>query len=150
MADEQAEQPACAVSTCSAPREPDSSFCSAHGPKDETGSKSGSPGCLIAIGVVLLGVLVLIVWGAIAGPDTDTGAILAEDACHDAVKAQLKSPSSASFPGGQVTERSGGYVVEGAVDSQNSFGAMIRNTFTCTVAGDNDSVRVVNVTGLEN
>jgi hypothetical protein len=99
---------------------------------------------------VLLGFLALIMWGAIAGPDTDTGAILAEDACHDAVRARLKSPSSASFPDDRVAERAGGYAVVGVVDSQNSFGAMIRNTFTCTVAGDSDSVRVVNVTGLEN
>ena len=53
---------------------------------------------------------------------------------------QLKSPASAQFPvdlisivGDDIT----GYQVSGFVDSQNGYGAMIRNDFAATVAIEN-------------
>lgn len=56
------------------------------------------------------------------------------------IKKILKSPSSAKFPGGFLTPFEGwsfskngtGYTVTSYVDSQNSFGAMIRSSFTIT------------------
>lgn len=53
-----------------------------------------------------------------------------------AICAQLKSPASAQFPVDMIsivgdTER--GYHIEGFVDSQNGYGAMIRNDFTADV-----------------
>ena len=53
-------------------------------------------------------------------------------AVKPAICAQLKSPASAQFPVDIISivgndER--GYRVDGFVDSQNSFGAMIRNDF---------------------
>ena len=50
---------------------------------------------------------------------------------------QLKCPASAQFPVDLISivgDDSRGYQVSGFVDSQNSYGAMIRNDFTATVA----------------
>lgn len=57
-----------------------------------------------------------------------------------AVCAQLKSPASAQFPDDRITivgDEQTGYRVNGFVDSQNSYGAMIRNDFAATVTISN-------------
>ena len=49
---------------------------------------------------------------------------------------QLKSPASAQFPVDLISivgDETKGYQVSGYVDSQNSYGAMIRNDFAATV-----------------
>ena len=61
-------------------------------------------------------------------------------AVKPAVCAQLKSPASAQFPVDLISivgDESRGYHIEGYVDSQNSYGAMIRNDFTAEVAIEN-------------
>ena len=53
---------------------------------------------------------------------------------------QLKSPSSAQFPVDLISivgDEVRGYQVSGFVDSQNSYGAMIRNDFSATVVVEN-------------
>lgn len=53
---------------------------------------------------------------------------------------QLKSPASAQFPVDLIAivgDETRGYQVSGFVDSQNSYGAMIRNDFAATVAIEN-------------
>lgn len=53
---------------------------------------------------------------------------------------QLKSPASAQFPVDLISivgDEARGYQVTGFVDSQNSYGAMIRNDFAATVAIEN-------------
>ena len=53
---------------------------------------------------------------------------------------QLKSPASAQFPVDLISivgDEERGYQVSGFVDSQNSYGAMIRNDFSATVAVEN-------------
>lgn len=57
-----------------------------------------------------------------------------------AICAQLKSPASAQFPVDMISivgDDNRGYHIEGFVDSQNGYDAMIRNDFTA-------DVRVVN------
>lgn len=52
----------------------------------------------------------------------------------------LKSPASAQFPVDLISivgDDERGYQVSGFVDSQNGYGAMIRNDFTATVAIEN-------------
>lgn len=67
------------------------------------------------------------------------GEASAYGACRDYVKDQLVSPSSASFPSlysSEVTvtdNGSGRWTVSGPVDADNSFGASLRSSFTCTV-----------------
>lgn len=53
---------------------------------------------------------------------------------------QLKSPASAQFPVDLISivgDDVQGYRVSGFVDSQNSYGAMIRNDFSANVAIEN-------------
>ncbi|MFJ4902916.1 hypothetical protein [Streptomyces sp. NPDC088727] len=67
--------------------------------------------------------------------------------CEKFVKERLKSPGTADFSGvsdTQIKTISGSkpwrYLVTGYVDSQNGFGATVRNTYTCDVSTkDNDT-----------
>ena len=57
-----------------------------------------------------------------------------------AICAQLKCPASAQFPVDLISivgDDDRGYRIEGFVDSQNSYGAMIRNDFTADVKVEN-------------
>ena len=54
-----------------------------------------------------------------------------------AICTQLKSPASAQFPVDTISivgDDESGYRVSGFVDSQNGYGAMIRNDFTAEVS----------------
>jgi len=76
----------------------------------------------------------------------------AQVVCEDFVKDRLKSPSTADF-GDWEREHVGATLwrVRGNVDSQNAFGAMIRNSFVCTVeAQGDDRYRLRKLTGLRN
>jgi hypothetical protein len=59
-----------------------------------------------------------------------------------AVKAALKSPSSADFVGASIRTKQEGcaWTVTGEVDAQNSFGAMIRSTFRVNLRRLSDDV----------
>ena len=62
-----------------------------------------------------------------------------------AICAQLKSPASAQFPVDLISivgDDQRGYQVDGYVDSQNSYGAMIRNDFSAKVVVENGFPRV--------
>ncbi len=66
-----------------------------------------------------------------------------------AVCAQLKAPSSARFPTELITivgNDVDGYQVDGFVDSQNSYGAMIRNDFSANVVIQNNTPFVTKAT----
>lgn len=77
----------------------------------------------------------------------DGGAYVAiMGAVRGAVCAQLKSPASARFPADTIwiaDNGANGYHVEGYVDSQNSYGAMIRNDFAADVTMQNGTPVVV-------
>lgn len=77
------------------------------------------------------------------------------DVCTKFVKDRLRSPGSAEFRNffeddGEVTVTGAGdgpYTVVSSVDSQNGFGAMIRNDFMCEVRrADADEWRLVDLT----
>jgi len=74
----------------------------------------------------------------------------ARHACETFVKSNLKSPSAARFSDEDVSNVGITYTVTGAVDSQNSFGASIRNTFTCTQTQGDTDWTLVSLTGLDN
>jgi len=66
--------------------------------------------------------------------------------CERAVKAQLKSPSTAEFSDHRWGDRSGGgFILKGSVDSENGFGAMIRSTWICEInaSGSIDGAPIV-------
>lgn len=74
----------------------------------------------------------------------------AESACQEFVTSRLKAPATAKFPAAQVKQNTvGAYVVDGAVDAQNGFGATIRMTYTCTVTGDGGAWKLANMEGLD-
>ncbi|MVX36119.1 hypothetical protein [Myroides sp. LoEW2-1] len=82
----------------------------------------------------------------------DHSEILAFNYAMDCVKSQLKSPSSAIFANSNEKKQSvtyngsGVYVVRSWVDSQNSFGAMLRSNFECTVKFEGTKVSCESVT----
>ena len=88
-----------------------------------------------------------------SGPEKDAGdEWSAQAVCEEFVKDRLKSPSTADFSDEnreQLTDTV--FVVTGSVDSENGFGAMIRNDFTCRVRyAGGDNWRLVRLGGLTN
>lgn len=77
-------------------------------------------------------VVVLVISASFGGGSSSSdNSVEAQIACENRVKDALKSPSTADFDD-EVTG-SGPYTVTGTVDSENSFGAMLRSDFRCTV-----------------
>jgi hypothetical protein len=111
-------------------------------PSTPSPNKSKSNGCAIGC----FGVLALIgVLSAIAYVTPKDVMREAEDKkieafviCKQFVEKQLRAPKTAEFPSfssAQVHPVAGtDYEVRSYVDAQNAFGAMIRNTFSCTVS----------------
>jgi hypothetical protein len=83
------------------------------------------------------------------GSDSDPGPYVTV-ACRDWARGRLKSPSTANFS--QETAQGlgdGRWRVTGVVDSQNSFGAVVRSAWTCeaTYAGEETTLVSVSVDG---
>lgn len=112
--------------------------------------KSNSGGCLIALFVFLfVGYMIVSDTNNDSGTSSysvtktygsnDGDKLEAYNNARDFVKKRLKSPSSAKFPDSQQkvddTEYIGDntYKIRSYVESQNSFGAMIRTDFSCKI-----------------
>ena len=93
----------------------------------------GCMGCLFIIVVIF----VIGYFMTKSEPETDEGqADMAYVMCQEYVKKTLKAPSTADFPWsadyvGIIGEHR--FKVQGHVDAQNLFGAMIRTKFVCIV-----------------
>ena len=98
-------------------------------------------GAVVAVAAVVLATTGIHFGSEKTGPSLRATAI---QKCESAVRDQLKSPGSAKFSGVQnapedpyaepdenTTYKS--FDLVGNVDSQNSFGALMRSTWTCTV-----------------
>lgn len=72
-----------------------------------------------------------------------------ESVCHDRVLDLLKAPSTAQFSGDKVVGFGDNWTDVGFVDSENSFSAMIRNTYTCTAIHTGGLNWRVKVTGIQ-
>jgi hypothetical protein len=59
-------------------------------------------------------------------------------ACEEAVKQRLKAPATARFSNVTTAPVGYAYRVNGDVDAENGFSALIRNRFTCVVHHDAD------------
>lgn len=98
--------------------------------------KRPSRGGLVLLGLLAAGIVVLVVSFAGNGTD-DAPADPSGDAkrvcVEEFVPKRLKAPSTAEFSGVTVASSGEVYTVTGSVDAQNSFGAMIRSSFTCVV-----------------
>lgn len=92
-------------------------------------------------GIALLGLLgaaaVVLVVSLVGKGTDDAPADPSGDAkrvcVEEFVPKRLKAPSTAKFSGVTVTSDGDVYTVAGSVDAQNTFGAMIRSSFTCVV-----------------
>jgi len=101
--------------------------------------KKGSPliGCLSLIVIVIAVISIISSLGGDSEPKPEHDEAAAAIRAQYYVQEQLKSPGSAKFaPGGQqmvLHLGDGRYLVEAWVDSQNSFGALIRTEYSCNL-----------------
>lgn len=65
--------------------------------------------------------------------DWEPTTVEARAICEDWVREQLKAPATARFSDGTESGGVGSYVITGSVDAENSFGAMLRTEWTCTI-----------------
>lgn len=78
-----------------------------------------------------------------SGTSSKPSVYQAQSACESAVTGILKSPSSADFGGWQRRENADGtFEISGYVDSQNSFGAMLRARFSCSVDASGNQAKI--------
>jgi|SRR5690554_4865187 hypothetical protein len=108
-------------------------------PKPTKKKREGINVAYAVLGIILVILLILNGgFGSSSGDSSENGsAVGAFVACQQFVEDRLKAPSTAKFGGtySQATSSlaSGRYRVRTYVDSQNSFGAMVRTGFDCTV-----------------
>ena len=101
--------------------------------------KPAGKGCLIFFLCVIGAIVLIVVIATLSSrgsshPGNDNQLSARKD-CERLVESRLKAPSTAKFSS-TATKSSGEWHVAGTVDSQNSFGAMVRSSFTCTVTDD--------------
>jgi len=113
-------------------------------------------GCIGCIGLIALAFLLALIFPSDpAKRRQDDADAMAVTLCQQHIKQRLKAPSTASFPWGysrNLTHVGDKYIYAHYVDAQNSFGAMLRNNFVCTVGpvkGDDFSEARVRVTMSE-
>jgi hypothetical protein len=102
---------------------------------------------------VLIAVAVLLVLYGVSRCGTSGGsepsAYEAKSACKEFVQRRLKSPSTADF-NMDATGSGDQWTVTGTVDSQNSFGGTVRNTFSCEVRYSGTDWVLEHLSGLTN
>lgn len=108
-------------------------------PKPKT--KLGPVGVIIVILVVLCCGYGL--FKSAAKGDDKPSSYEAKAMCEKFVEDRLKAPSTADYSGETATESGGTWTVTGRVDSENSFGAKIRSSFTCKMTVSGDTWRLV-------
>jgi len=88
----------------------------------------------------ILGIfLVLVIGGAaIAYFSDDDGKVVAEIACEDLVKDQLKAPSTADFDHSTRTQDGDTWTIKGSVESDNALGNPVASDYSCVVTVDGD------------
>lgn len=93
------------------------------------------------VGIGMAGLAALWGLGTIASSASSAAAIVA---CENAVKAQLRSPGTAKFPGllekPNAIKTHAGWQISSWVDSQNIFGATIRTQYICESNGSTATV----------
>lgn len=106
--------------------------------------KSGGSDFLKLIGTGIL-VSIPMLWFTFKnnGASSKPSVYQAQSACESTVTGILKSPSSADFGGWQRRENADGtFEISGYVDSQNSFGAMLRAQFSCSVDASGNQAKI--------
>ena len=116
-----------------------SSSAASSAPPESSGGGCLKPALWILGAIVLLS----IIFSAFSNGGT-AGAGAAKVACHNRVESALKAPSTARFSStvSKHNTREDDFLVEGTVDAENGFGAMVRSSFQCVVdtSGSSPSV----------
>jgi hypothetical protein len=115
--------------------------------KSDSGHEPEKPdrfavGCLttIIVAVALVGLFVLV--GSLISnvpKQTDSERVHATKHCEEAVSGRLKAPATAQFNSQESESSPGVWTVVGTVDSENSFGALLRSEFQCTLTLTSDT-----------
>jgi hypothetical protein len=119
-------------------------------PQEATETKDDPVAKGVGIGCLGLLVVVAALWivGSVSG-DSGVSTYEAEKQCERFIEDRLKAPASAEFDlattGGPVS-----FTSVGTVDSQNSFGAMIRNDVSCTLHLTGETWYLDAISGLAN
>ncbi|MBF0352282.1 MAG: zinc ribbon domain-containing protein [SAR324 cluster bacterium] len=108
--------------------------------------KTKSSGCLL----IIVGFIVfLFIVGLFSKNNNGGSSASAQVHCESFVKKNLKAPSTAQFASYSEVKISGygdgPWTVIGYVDAQNSFGAKIRSTYTCTIHYSGDKIYLDNL-----
>lgn len=103
----------------------------------------------ITIGVILVSCIAAPIIRSARGQSEPSTGYDAQFACEGFIKDRLKAPSTAQFSGETFTGSAPRWTVTGAVDAQNSFGAALRNSWSCIVRIDGDTWHLEELTGLE-
>ncbi|ADD41568.1 hypothetical protein [Stackebrandtia nassauensis] len=111
--------------------------------KSRFGYRARFVAIVVLLSITLLGGVALALVLAEDKPKPRSVEDQAIDMCQDAVLQSLKAPSTADFVGEPIAFSDGGevapvYTVTGEVDAENSFGAMLRNLYTCDIQTSND------------
>lgn len=110
-----------------------------HTQRERTEQTEQEPQAIRPFFKILLSIIGLcVVAGMFSGNGKTSGAKLdewgAQVSCEDAVSNMLKAPTTAKFDNWvRSSNGDGSFTVTGTVDSQNSFGAMLRSQFSCKV-----------------
>lgn len=88
-------------------------------------------GCMSLIGAAVIGLIIAMNTEPEPEPPDPWSAV--ERVCKSHVLDRLKSPSTAEFGEVDVSTSGPPYSVRGVVDAQNSFGASLRNSYSCVV-----------------
>jgi hypothetical protein len=93
------------------------------------------------LGLCLLITLIAVAVNAAPKSSYITNQSGAKSACHGAVSTMLTSPATAHFHDDTVTNGKHGHLlVNGEVDSENGFGALLTSAYTCKVTHDGTTV----------
>lgn len=118
-----------------------------------TAANRSSRAPLWFLGIVAVLVVVgFLIHSASGGTDSLGYQVDSKRVCQNFVKDELKSPASAKFSDVTTTGSGTAWTVGGNVDSDNSFGAPIRNAFSCSVTYDETTTlwTLTSLTGLTN
>lgn len=97
-------------------------------------------------GAILAVIVLVIMFAMFSNNSGDGGGAIV--ACHDRIESRLKSPGTANYSGENLSSNGNQWTLTGSVDSQNSFGGVVRNDFTCVATGSGDNWSVTSLTGL--
>lgn len=88
-------------------------------------------------------------WGYFSYEDDGGGEFGAQVACEDRVRGMLKSPGTARFGNPKRTEMGSSWLISGHVDSQNSFGGVVRSNYSCLAEYVGDDIWEAGVTAFK-